>query len=90
MPSSSCALYVAGGGRHNKHIMASLQEGCACPVAKVEEIGWNGDALEAQGFAYLAVRSLLGYPLTLPTTTGAPEPLTGGVLIREKKERAQA
>jgi anhydro-N-acetylmuramic acid kinase len=43
-------------------------------------LGWDGDALEAQAFAFLAVRSLRGLPLTFPTTTGAPRPLSGGRL----------
>ena len=50
------------------------------PVAPVEAAGWDGDALEAQAFAYLAVRSLRGLALTFPTTTRAPRPLTGGRL----------
>jgi anhydro-N-acetylmuramic acid kinase len=45
-------------------------------------VGWSADALEAQAFAYLAVRTLKGLPLTFPTTTGVPQPLPGGVLIR--------
>jgi anhydro-N-acetylmuramic acid kinase len=45
-------------------------------------VGWSADALEAQAFAYLAVRSLKGLPLTFPATTGVPRPLTGGVLAR--------
>jgi len=45
-------------------------------------VGWQGDVLEAQAFAFLAVRSLRGLPLSLPTTTGARRPLTGGVLHR--------
>lgn len=72
-------LYVTGGGRHNAAIMAAL--GGARPV---EALGWDGDALEAQGFAYLAVRSLRGLPLTLPSTTGAPLPLAGGRLTRPR------
>ena len=44
----------------------------------VEAVGWNGDALEAQAFAYLAVRSVIGLPLSLPSTTGAPSPVRGG------------
>ncbi|MEA2778620.1 MAG: anhydro-N-acetylmuramic acid kinase, partial [Rhodospirillaceae bacterium] len=47
-----------------------------------EVAGWNGDALEAQAFAYLAVRSLAGLPLSLPTTTGVARPMTGGRLDR--------
>ena len=43
-------------------------------VRPVEAVGWNGDALEAQAFAWLAVRSVRGLPLSLPSTTGAPLP----------------
>jgi anhydro-N-acetylmuramic acid kinase len=53
--------------------------------ARVESaamIGWSADALEAQAFGYLAVRSLRGLPLTFPTTTGVPEPMPGGMLAR--------
>jgi anhydro-N-acetylmuramic acid kinase len=67
-------LYVTGGGRKNVHILNLLD------AKPVEALGWDGDALEAQGFAYLAVRSLLGLPLTMPQTTGAPRPMTGGRL----------
>ncbi len=45
-------------------------------------VGWSADALEAQAFAYLAVRSLRGLPITFPTTTGVPRPLAGGVVAR--------
>ncbi|MCI5059988.1 MAG: anhydro-N-acetylmuramic acid kinase, partial [Alphaproteobacteria bacterium] len=80
LPDKPRALYVTGGGRHNGYIMKRLSEELELPVQPVEVLGWNGDALEAQGFAYLAVRSMLGLLLTLPATTGAPKPLTGGVL----------
>jgi len=52
------------------------------PVLSTEEVGWAGDALEAQGFAYLAMRSKRGLPLSLPTTTGVKEPMTGGKFYR--------
>ena len=52
------------------------------PVRAVEAVGWDGDALEAQAFAYLAVRSVLGLPLSLPATTGAPQAVCGGRLFR--------
>lgn len=74
------SIHVTGGGRLNAQMMKRLQEIFQFPVAPVEALGWNGDAIEAQGFAYLAVRSLLGLPLTEPGTTGVPKPLTGGVL----------
>ena len=60
--------------------MGELARRLPCRVASADSLGWSADAMEAQAFAYLAVRSLLGLPLTYPTTTGAPRPLTGGVV----------
>ncbi|MGE5516726.1 MAG: anhydro-N-acetylmuramic acid kinase [Bacteroidota bacterium] len=71
---------VCGGGRHNPAVMAALSAELAVPVEPVENVGWDGDALEAQAFAYLAVRSMRGLPLTFPETTGGPHPSTGGRL----------
>jgi anhydro-N-acetylmuramic acid kinase len=51
-------------------------------VRPVEAVGWDGDALEAQAFAYLAIRSVRGLPLSLPGTTGAPHPVRGGRLFK--------
>ena len=51
-------------------------------VETAHDVGWSADAIEAQAFAYLAVRSLKGLPLTFPATTGVPRPLTGGVVVR--------
>jgi len=73
---------VTGGGRHNGTLMNGLRRALGVPVDPVEAVGWDGDALEAQAFAFLAVRSLDGLPLSLPTTTGVPRPMTGGVLHR--------
>lgn len=73
---------VTGGGRKNDTIMRGLNDALGVPVRPVESAGWNGDAVEAEGFAYFAVRSMLGLPITLPGTTGVPHPLTGGVLFR--------
>jgi anhydro-N-acetylmuramic acid kinase len=69
---------VAGGGRHNAHLMRRLADELKTPVTPVEAVGWNGDFLEAQCFGYLAVRSLHGLPISLPSTTGVPAPMTGG------------
>jgi len=71
---------VCGGGRHNGTLMNYLRQSLDAPVEPVEVVGWSGDALEAQAFGFLAVRSLYGLALTLPTTTGVAQPLTGGVL----------
>ncbi|MBR9971581.1 anhydro-N-acetylmuramic acid kinase [Magnetospirillum sulfuroxidans] len=69
---------VCGGGRRNPTLMAALAAELGTPVEPVEQVGWDGDALEAQAFAFLAVRSLRGLALTFPGTTGIDRPLTGG------------
>ncbi|MBM3599058.1 MAG: anhydro-N-acetylmuramic acid kinase [Alphaproteobacteria bacterium] len=73
---------ATGGGRFNKTFMRLLAARLDVPVDPVEAVGWNGDFLEAQCFGYLAVRSVRGLPLSLPTTTGVPRPMTGGELWR--------
>ena len=78
MPCKPKAWYVTGGGRLNPAIMAGLRAALKVPVGLVDDKGWDGDALEAQGFAYLAVRSHKGLPLSFPGTTAVPQPLTGG------------
>ncbi|MBO1325266.1 anhydro-N-acetylmuramic acid kinase [Acetobacter sp. TBRC 12305] len=80
LPEQPGAWYVCGGGRHNPAIMAALAQRLAGPVRPVEDLGWKGDALEAECFGFLAVRSLRGLPLSLPATTGVPTPLRGGQL----------
>jgi anhydro-N-acetylmuramic acid kinase len=69
---------VGGGGRRNPFLMRRLRDRLGVSVEPVEAIGFDGDAIEAQCFAYLALRSRLGAPLSFPTTTGAPRPITGG------------
>ena len=71
-------VIVCGGGRHNRTIMTMLSLGLGCPVLPAEKFGWDSDAIEAQAFAYLAVRVLRGLPNSFPTTTGVPEPTVGG------------
>jgi anhydro-N-acetylmuramic acid kinase len=80
MPRTPKAWYACGGGRHNKALMAYLNERLGPCVKSVDDLGWDGDATEAECFAYLAVRSLMGLPISFPGTTGVPEPMTGGVL----------
>lgn len=78
-------FYVCGGGRKNDFMMRLLEDMLIpARVYPIEEIGYDGNAIEAQGFAYLAVRSVLRYPLTYPSTTGATEPMTGGTLFKPK------
>lgn len=78
LPAPPQRWLVCGGGRHNPVLMAMLAERLQAPVEPVEAVGWDGDLLEAQAFAYLAVRSLRGLPLTLPGTTGVRAAMTGG------------
>ena len=78
LPAEPERWLVCGGGRHNPVIMAMLAERLGAPVQPVEAVGWNGDALEAEAFAYLAVRALQGLPLSLPSTTGVRAPTSGG------------
>lgn len=79
------AWLVGGGGRQNAFLMQRLQERLQAPVDPVESVGWNGDMLEAECFAWLAIRSVKGLPLSLPSTTGVPKGMTGGVLHRAKR-----
>jgi anhydro-N-acetylmuramic acid kinase len=79
---------ICGGGRRNPALMEALGRRLGAPVRPVEAVGWNGDALEAQAFAYLAVRSIEGLPLSLPSTTGVPRPTCGGRLFAASRPRA--
>lgn len=79
-PDSPQQWIVAGGGRHNKFLMQQLQRYINAPVSSIDDLGLNGDAIEAEAFGYLAVRSVKGLPISFPTTTGAPQPMTGGKL----------
>ena len=81
----SCAtaprqVIVCGGGRHNPSLLAEIRRRTRTPVATAEDIGWRGDSIEAEAFAYLAARVVRGLPISFPTTTGAPRPMTGGRL----------
>jgi anhydro-N-acetylmuramic acid kinase len=69
---------VSGGGRMNPVLMAGLRAALGVPVEPVEVAGWNGDALEAQCFGFLAARVVAGLPLSFPATTGVPVPMAGG------------
>jgi len=83
-PQKPRTVFVAGGGRRNPKLMALLAEYTGVAVASVDGLGWDGDALEAQGFAYLAVRCLRGLPLTFPGTTGIAAPMTGGRIAAQR------
>jgi anhydro-N-acetylmuramic acid kinase len=82
MPEAPTRWIVAGGGARNRELLRLLGERLTAPLVTADTIGWSAEFLEAQAFAYLAVRSLKGLPLTFPGTTGVPAPTTGGVLAR--------
>ena len=73
-------LLVAGGGRHNPTLMAMLGARTGVAALPVEAAGWDGDALEAEAFGYMAVRTLKGLPISWPQTTGVREAMCGGVV----------
>ena len=81
-PEPVSATYVTGGGRHNATLMAMLADRMGCAVAPIEEIGLNGDMLEAQAFAYLAIRVARGLPTSGPMTTGVAANVGGGQISR--------
>jgi anhydro-N-acetylmuramic acid kinase len=83
LPQPPQSWIVAGGGARNLAMVRMLRERLApARVDVADALGWAGDALEAQAFAFLAVRSLRGLPLSYPSTTGVPQPMTGGVIAR--------
>lgn len=79
-PAPAKQWIVSGGGARNPTLLKALAEETGSKVVTAQSLGWDGDALEAQAFAFLAVRSLRALPITFPGTTGAPRPLTGGRL----------
>lgn len=82
LPTPPGEWIVVGGGRRNPALMEALGKALDAPVLAAEEVGWRGDDLEAECFAYLAVRSLRKLPLSYPKTTRAPRPMLGGVHFR--------
>lgn len=88
LPSTVKTWVVCGGGRRNRVIMAEFATQAAAHGARVitaEAAGLDGGAMEAEAWAWLAVRSLKGLPLTWPGTTGVEMPVTGGVLARAER-----
>jgi len=81
-PSRPKEIFVAGGGRHNPTMMRMLAVRTGAAVSPVDVLGWQGDALEAQAFAYFAVRCRLDLSITFPGTTGIAAPLAGGRIAK--------
>jgi anhydro-N-acetylmuramic acid kinase len=81
-PAPPERVLVTGGGRRNPVLMRMLSDSLACPVDPVEAVGLDGDMLEAQAFAHLAVRVARGLPTSCPGSTGARAPVSGGTISR--------
>jgi len=82
LPSAPQAVVVTGGGGRNPAMLAALRTSLPCGILLADALGWGLGVVEAELTAYLAVRSLHELPITFPGTTGAPQPLTGGVVVR--------
>lgn len=82
LPARPSRWLVAGGGSRNRMLMSELDSRLSAPVLPVEDVGLNSDMLEAQAFAFLAVRSLRNLVLSVPSTTGCSAPTTGGRIDR--------
>lgn len=82
LPDLPGGYIVCGGGRRNPAMMQALRERLEADVVTAEDAGWRGDDLEAECFAYLAVRTLKKLPISYPKTTRVPSPMRGGVYHR--------
>ena len=78
MPEMPARVLVCGGGRHNSDLMARIAAHLPCPVLPVESVGLDGDMIEAQAFAYLAMRVARGLATSCPSTTGVAAAVGGG------------
>jgi anhydro-N-acetylmuramic acid kinase len=85
LPIPPRVCVVVGGGARNPTLMAALGSLMPGKLVRAEDLGWLPDNLEAQAFAFLAVRSMAGMPLSFPSTTGVAHPMTGGVIAEPAK-----
>ena len=75
-------VILTGGGRKNKFLIRRLREKSHYVVLLIDDYGIDGDFVESQAFAYLAIRSYLKLPISFPETTGCIKPSTGGIIIK--------
>ena len=74
-------IYVCGGGRKNEFLLKSIQKKIKGKIELIDNLGVDGDFIESQAFAYLAIRSYLKLPISFPETTGCSKECTGGEII---------
>lgn len=82
LPQRPKEIIICGGGRKNPVIVEAIRARAGVAPVMAEDVGWRGDAVEAECFAYLAVRVMRGLPISFPLTTGVEKPMTGGRLAR--------
>jgi anhydro-N-acetylmuramic acid kinase len=83
LPRVPAHWIIAGGGARNQVLLRMLREQLApATIQTADTVGWSADGLEAQAFAFLAVRTLKGLPITFPWTTGAPRAMAGGLVAQ--------
>ncbi len=75
-------VFLCGGGRKNNFLVKSIQEKTKSEIKLIDDIGMDGDFIESQAFAYIAIRSYLKLPISFPETTGCSTPSTGGTTIK--------
>ena len=75
-------VYVCGGGRKNQFLINLIQSKIKNKILKIDKLDIDGDYIESQAFAYLAIRSHLKLPISFPETTGCNKPCTGGVIVK--------
>ena len=85
LPRRPKNLIVCGGGRHNPVLLQEIKEIADIEVFQAEEFGWRGDAIEAECFGFLAVRSINDLPISFPMTTGVDKEMSGGQVCNPKR-----
>lgn len=84
LPQRPRRLIVCGGGRRNPTLLALIEHAAGLTVHPAEAVGWRGDLIEAEAFAYLAARTAMGLPISFPGTTGVKRAMTGGRVVRPR------
>ena len=79
--NSDSNLILCGGGRKNKFLVEKLKKQNDY-LKLIDDYDVDGDFVESQAFAYLAIRSFLKLPISFPSTTGCKEPCTGGKIVK--------
>ena len=75
-------IYICGGGRKNKFLINSLKSKVKNKIFSIDDLNINGDYIESQAFAFIAIRSLFRLPISFPSTTNCKEPSLGGTIIK--------